>query len=290
MYINAETKLYMLLGFPVNHSLSPLFHNTAFEYLGINAAYLACNVEIDNVKEAVEGIKALSVAGFNVTSPLKEAVIPYLDVLTEDVEILKSANTVVNRDGLLYGSSTDGKGFIKSLEKLPVKLEFDQTALVIGTGGAAKAVALALAKSSFTNLIIAGRKYDKAADIAEICRHYGQAECSAIGYENKELKRVMSDCSLIVYCLPVDSFVLFEALENKNIVKNNTLFYDLRYSPEITPVMAKFKEIGGNAINGSAMLFWQAVEAFELFTGKEVPVNAMQDSFKKIIERGTSGD
>jgi len=285
VFINAQTKIYLLLGSPVSHSLSPLLQNTAFLNLDLNAVYLACDVSREKIVDAIKGIKALSVAGFNVTSPLKEAVIPFLDSLSAEAEVISSVNTVVNRNGMLYGLSTDGYGFIQSLADLPVDIVSDRPALVIGTGGAARAVALAMAKSSFSTILITGRDYDKASYLANLCQLHSKACCSAVVYSKQELKKVISNCSFIVYCLPVDSFTVHEALGRHPVMEQKIVLYDLRYSPAITPVMKKFQDCGGYAVNGSGMLFWQGVKAFEEFTGKGAPVKIMQEAFKNILER-----
>ncbi len=281
MEVDAKTRLYMLFGNPVSHSLSPALHNAGFQALNLNCIYLACPVEPDMVGAAVSGIKALAAGGANVTSPHKEAVIKHLDEISAEAEALNSVNTIINRDGSLYGTSTDGTGFIKALQEWEPGAEKARPALIVGAGGAARAAAHALAVDGGGSIYIANRSPGKARAAAGMLRRWASIErCVAVDLEEAALERALAECRLVVYCLPHDAPELINALGGTGRSQAGKMFYDLRYSPERTAVMEAFEQAGGRAANGLAMLFWQAVYAFELFTGRQAPVEDMRRAIK----------
>ncbi len=282
MEVDAKTRLYMLFGNPVSHSLSPALHNAGFQALKLNCIYLACPVEPDMVGAAVGGIKALAAGGANVTSPHKEAVIRHLDEVSAEAEAINSVNTIINRDGSLYGTSTDGPGFIKALQEWEPGAEKARPALVVGAGGAARAAAHALGEDGGGAVYIANRSPDKARAAAGMLRRWTSIEqCVSVSLEEAELERALTECRLVVYSLPHDAPELISALGGTGQSMAGKLLYDLRYSPERTRVMEAFEQAGGRAANGLDMLFWQAVYAFELFTGRQAPVEAM----RRVVEK-----
>lgn len=281
MNINTETKLYLLLGNPVSHSLSPALHNAGFQALNLNCLYLACSVDPLQVGSALQGIRALSVAGANVTSPFKETVIPLLDSIDDEAAAIRSVNTIINRNGLLQGYTTDGQGFLKALKQAVPDYDLNQPLLLIGAGGAAGAIALTMAQEGVPEIYIANRSLDRAARLKEaLCAASKLNKCFAMDLSFKSLQQALDRCPLAIYTLPVDSKEVIAALNDKDDGEfEHKLLFDLRYSPPETTVMSAFRVLGGAAFNGLGMLFWQAVTAFELFTGKQAPV---QDMFEAI--------
>ncbi len=277
MPLDARTKLFLLLGNPVEHSLSPAMHNGAFEALGLNCAYLAAQVEKENIEAAITGMKALSIAGANVTIPHKETVIPYLDSLSPEAQQVGSVNTIINRYGHLTGTTTDGEGFYLSLQKYKANYEPGQTALMVGAGGAARAVAFALANKGAREVIVANRSESKGLELSNILLERTPLQKSLyLPLDKKGLAETLPRCDLIVYSLPFNLPEFKEALALGGPFKKNQLFFDLRYKPDRTEMMALFQEKGGDACNGLAMLIWQAVKSFETFTGQAAPVEVMQ--------------
>ncbi len=278
---DARTRLYMLFGKPVSHSLSPALHNAGFRALNLNCIYLACPVEPDMVEAAISGIKALSAGGANVTSPHKEAVIGHLDEISAEAEAINSVNTIINRDDKLYGASTDGPGFIKALQEWEPGAEKARPALIVGAGGAARAAAYALAEESKGGIYIANRSLDRAQAVTEMLRRRTQSErYVSVSLEAAELAIALAECRLIVYCLPHDAPEFINSLGGTGSGLAGKLLYDLRYSPEKTAVMEAFEQAGGRTANGLEMLFWQAVYAFEHFTGRQAPVEDMRRAIK----------
>jgi shikimate dehydrogenase len=275
--INAQTRLYLLLGNPVDHSLSPILHNSAFQALGINSVYLASAVEKSGVEEALRGVKALAVSGVNITSPYKEAVIPYLDSISADAEKIKSVNTVVNRNGCLFGTSTDGEGFTRALSEVAPGYASGRKVLIVGAGGAARAVAFSLALQGVEEIHIANRTPAKGLALVKTLQSYTAVKnCSAVDLDPGRLKLLLSRCSLCIYSLPFDADHFLAALKESEPGKGDRLLFDLRYSTEKSPVIKAFEEKGGKAYDGKGMLLWQAVLAFEHFTGREAPVEVMR--------------
>lgn len=275
---DAKTRLYLLVGNPVDHSLSPALHNTAFLSLGMNCVYLATPVEHDCVAQALNGIRALSIAGANITSPYKETVIDYLDQISADAQIIKSVNTIVNNKGTLCGYSTDGTGFYRALlDSTAGFYDPAQPLMIVGAGGAARSLAYTLAQRIKGELYIVNRSIEKAEMLAELLKtNTNVGKCHVISLESDDLVFATSKCPVIIYSLPVDSVSFINSLRITRPHQEQRFLFDLRYSPRETEVMNTFQKVGGRSFNGMGMLFWQAVEAFELFTGEKAPIDIMK--------------
>jgi shikimate dehydrogenase len=277
MTINAQTRLFFLLGNPVCHSLSPALHNAAFSALKINSVYLACPVEEKHIGAAVESIRALSVGGANVTSPYKDQVIPYLDTLSSEAENLQAVNTIINRNGYLHGEITDGEGCYRALLESSSATVGGLSYLIIGLGGAARAVTTSLNRHGAKEIYIANRTLDKAKSWSE--RLVNERPALVSGYlplQQSNLIEVIEKCDVLIYGLPVDDPALLSALAAMPNFAGKKRFFDMRYHPETTVLMTAFRENGGHAENGLSMLLWQAVLAFELFTLQQAPVEIMR--------------
>lgn len=284
---NAETAYYFLLGKPVAHSLSPLIHNTGFQALGINAVYLAAPVEESELDAAVKGLKALASGGCNVTSPYKEAVIPCLDEVAADAKIIKSVNTIINRNGTLFGTSTDGEGFYNSLLKAVPQFDLKQPVLLIGAGGSARAVAYTLAKKGLRELYLANRSLELAQSLATLLeRHTPLKKSQALPLTGNNFREALAACHLVVYCLPLDVMEVETALGKMSFKDEGKIFFDLRYSPAETLVMKAAALAGAKTINGLGLLLSQALLAFELFTGRAAPAEKMEQALQRCMEAG----
>lgn len=281
MIINARTRLYFLLGSPVDHSLSPAMHNTAFSALKINSVYLACPIEEKRIGAAVESIRALAVGGANVTSPYKEQVIPYLDSLSSEAEYLQAVNTIINSNGYLHGEITDGEGCYRALLESSSTTTGELSYLIIGLGGAARAAATSLNRHGAKGIYIANRTLDKAKTWSE--RLVNERPALVSGYlplQQNNLIEAIEKCDVLIYGLPVDDPTLLSALVAMPKFAGKKHLFDMRYHPETTALMTAFRENGGHAENGLSMLLWQAVLAFELFTSQQAPVEVMRFALK----------
>ena len=165
--VKGTTKVFAVLGHPIGHTLSPVMYNAAFRELKMNSIYVALDVEKDRLEEAVKGIKALGMQGGNVTIPLKEAIIPYLDGITEEARLIGAVNTFYWKEGeKLWGDNTDGAGFLAAGRKAEPQL-CGKSAVILGAGGAARAVAVALARAGMGELTLVNRNLEKAVTLAE---------------------------------------------------------------------------------------------------------------------------
>ncbi len=269
--------MFILLGNPVEHSLSPAIHNSACSALGLNSVYLACPVEAYRLEAALEGIKALSVVGANVTSPYKEAVLPFLDSISTESRQIRSVNTILNKNGHLHGTSTDGEGLFRSLKHAAPGYESGQNIMMVGAGGAARAAAYTLATRGAAKITVFNRSRQKSRDLsAMLTESTPLKQSSDRPFQKDVLKQAIASCKVIIYCLPFDSPEFMESLAEIDWPDHNPLLIDLRYNPARTAVMAAFEDRGGKAINGLGMLVEQAALSFELFTGEKAPLEVMQ--------------
>ena len=178
--INGKTRLCGIFGYPVGHSLSPAMHNAAFAALGLDWAYLPFAVEPGQLRSAVEGIRAMGLVGVNITVPHKESVLPLLDELSEEARLIGAVNTIVNRGGRLLGDNTDGHGFISALREETGFQPAGKTALIIGAGGAAKAVSVRLALSGVREMYVTNRTGKGAEDLAKLLQKCSKASIQVI--------------------------------------------------------------------------------------------------------------
>jgi len=164
--ITGKTKIVGLFGFPVEHTLSPSMHNAAFEALGLDYCYISFNVHPDNLRPAALAIRVLNIAGVNITIPHKEAIIPYLDELDREAELIGAVNTVLNKDGRLIGYNTDGRGFIRSLKEEGGLTPKGKVIMIIGAGGAARSIAFSLALEGAEKIFINDIISEKAKELS----------------------------------------------------------------------------------------------------------------------------
>ncbi len=266
MEINAHTRLTGIIGYPVRHSLSPLMHNSAFKALGINYCYVAMEVHPDDLMEAIMGLKALGFVGVNVTVPHKEAVLPFLDELSEEASFIGAVNTIKIMDNRLKGYNTDADGFMYSLKEEGVVPE-DKEVFIAGAGGAAKAVVYGLA-GVCSKLYIYNRTVEKAEALARAVKDRGT--------EVEVLPRpeVPSSVSLVVNATSLglkDDDPLPIQIDS---LREGQVIYDLIYKK--TPLLKEAESRGLKAIDGLGMLLWQGVRAFRIWTGQEPPVEVMR--------------
>lgn len=274
---DAKTKFYVLVGRPVDHSFSPALYNAAFDDLKINSVYLACPVEENRLKAALEGMRALGVAGANVTSPYKEAVIPFLDSLSPQAGFSRSVNTIINRDGHLQGETTDGEGFYCALPADTAKFETEREILFVGAGGAVRAVAYVMARNTPLNFTFINRSSDNGLALSKLIAEQFPAKKSVyLPLNEMDIITALRKCRLVIYGLPLDDHEFIAAIsKDKALIEGKKLF-DLRYHPKRTPVMEVFEKQGGLACNGLEMLLQQAALSFELFTGQKAPLDIMR--------------
>ncbi len=262
----ARTRLAGVIGWPVRHSLSPVIHNAAFRVLGLDWAYVAFEVAPGRAGAAVEAVRALGLGGLNVTRPHKDAVAGAVDRLTPVAEALDAVNTVVPEGDELVGDSTDGPGFLAALA---ADHSFDpagRRCLVLGGGGAGRAVVLALAEAG-------------AADVAVVTRRRQQAETAVrLAPSAARVGRVADavGADLVVNATPVSEVLPLGVVPGD--LGPGQLVVDLLYEPAVTALLAAARDRGAVAANGVGMLVHQAALSLTAWTGQAAPLGAMHDA------------
>ncbi|HEX3045998.1 MAG TPA: shikimate dehydrogenase [Bacillota bacterium] len=272
--INGSATVVAIFGDPVIHSLSPAMHNAAFAYLGWNCVYIPCLVKPDHLAEGVQAIRALNLKGANVTIPHKQAVIPYLDEIIGDAGLSGSVNTIINRDGKLYGASTDGIGLIKSLE---MEGAFDlqgKKVLVLGAGGTATAIVFSLINAGIEELILVNRDQNRANSLKQ---KVFQLTGTLIRVAPlTDLPRL--DWGAIQLLINTTSVGLHDeqSLVPKELLNPGLFVYDVVYHSGGTKLQTDAKAAGCKTLAGRSMLLYQGVESFRLWFEIEPPVEVMR--------------
>lgn len=278
-----------LIGYPVGHSVSPAMHNAAFAHQKMNCHYAAWAVDPANLKDAVAGIRALGFLGANVTIPHKEAVMDLLDEVAPTARQVGAVNTIVNRGGRLIGYNTDGWGFLSSLEEAGVKLP-GLDVVVLGAGGAARAIALGLARSRVARVVISNRTPERAERLAaEISRLVADVPVTAVEALSPEERTALIDAGLVVNCTPLGMqgpSAGLSAMPDINLLPQQAVVYDTVYTPQETRLLKEARQRGLRAVGGLGMLVHQGACAWEYWFGRRGPVGVMTGAARAALEGG----
>ena len=280
MSLSGKSHVYGLLGDPVAHSFSPLMQNRAFLEYHIDAVYVPFHVFPDNLPAAVRGLRALSVAGVNVTIPHKEAILPLLDQIDPEAQLIGAVNTVVNNDGTLIGYNTDASGFMRSIRQELNFCPVGRNILLLGAGGACRAAVAALASAGVKSIVIANRsRYRAEKLVSDFDQHFREIQFSAIDYKNNGYLHALSVADLIVNTTSVglnNEKINFLPLE---YIKGSALIYDMIYSFSETPLIKNARSLNLLCSSGLGMLAAQGEDAFFLWTGIRLPAGYMHQLF-----------
>ncbi|MCA4983855.1 shikimate dehydrogenase [Clostridioides difficile] len=283
MEISGRTGLFALIGTPVGHSKSPVMYNYSFKKLDLDYRYLAFDITVDKVKEALLAIKTFNIKGANVTMPCKSAVTEYMDELSPAARIIGACNTIVNDNGKLVGHITDGVGYVRNLKENGVEVK-GKKITIMGAGGAATAIQVQCALDGAREISIFNPKDD----------FYKRAEQTV-----ENIKKNVPECVVNLYDLE-DTNKLYEEIESSDILTNATLIgmkpydnetnikdtsvlrkdlvvTDVVYNPKKTKMIEDAEANGCKAIGGLGMLLYQGAEAFNLYTGLEMPVEEVNE-------------
>jgi shikimate dehydrogenase len=270
-------KLFAVLGDPIGHSMSPVMHNDLFSFYNMDAVYLSFQVKDEDLHDAVKGLKALGVGGFNVTVPHKSKIIPFLDGIDELAANIGAVNTVVNENGQLIGYNTDGPGFLKGLNPILPKIA-GQKVLIIGAGGAARAIYFTLAKENPDTLDIANRTVEKARELIKDCPY----SVSSRAYSFEEASGSLGEYDLVVQTTVIG---MSPKIDEQPFVLNNlrkqAVFCDIIYNPLKTKFLKEAEQKGAIIQNGLDMFVYQGALAFEKWTGIFPDVERMRDNVLK---------
>ena len=284
--ISGHTKLFCLIGSPVGHSGSPAMYNYSFARTGIDAAYLAFEIPLEQVKEGVAALKTLQVGGFNITMPCKTAVAELLDELSPAAKLIGACNTVtVGEDGKLTGHNTDGMGFVRNLHENGVEVQ-GKKLVVLGAGGAATAICVQTALDGASEIAIFNRKDEFYANGEHTVEKLRQAvpgcKVSITPLEDSAaLAEAVKGCVILVNATKVGMKPLDgETLIDPALFRSDLVVADTVYNPRETRMIQEAKAAGCKAaIGGIGMLLWQGVAAFKLFTGKDMPAQEVLEKF-----------
>lgn len=279
MQVNAETILTGLFASPSKHSISPIMHNEAFNKLNLNYTYLAFEVDKNNLKEAVNSIKTLNMRGVNLSMPNKKEVIKYLDKISEAAELSQSVNTIVNDNGILIGYSTDGEGFIKSLEEENVFIK-DKNITILGTGGASIAIISQAALYGVKEIYVFKKdtNWNDQKKIIDNIASKTNCNITLHSLEDKNiLKSKIENSYVLINATSVGMKEDVSLIEDKSFFRNDLVVSDCIYHPAKTKLLKIAEEEGCKIINGMGMLLYQGALAFELWTNKKMPVEYIKN-------------
>ena len=266
-------KSFAVIGDPIDHSLSPNIHSAAFRELNLDSSYIGYRIPKGELEGGVEGLKKIKINGFNVTIPHKIEMMKYLDKMDESCSIIGAVNTVVNNEGVLKGYNTDMDGFLEPLKKRNITIQ-NSKVLLIGAGGAARAIVAGIAKEKAASIDIANRTIEKANNLSEFAIKLG---LSASVKKIESIDTATENYDIIINATSIGlkdepSPISFEGINEKTIV------YDIVYAPMNTDFIKKAKAKNAIIIYGYEMLLGQAIRAFEIWHEMKAPYNAMKKS------------
>ncbi|MBC2367993.1 shikimate dehydrogenase [Listeria booriae] len=270
-------KLYCVIGNPIAHSLSPAMHTALLEKNQLDASYVPFLLEEETFADAMLGLKTLGISGFNITSPFKEKILPFLDAIDVEAKACGAVNTVVVRDGKWTGYNTDGAGYLEGLQTIKPITHTDQI-LILGAGGASKAIFHALANRTDANIAIANRTVEKAVSMVADTTH------AAISLQEAETN--LADYTIIIQTtsagLTKENPELPISLQN---LAPGTIASDIIYNPAKTAFLEEAETRGAIIQNGLPMFVNQAAIAFQLWTG----LDADRELMKQIVLKQVGG-
>ena len=281
-----------IIGFPIGHSISPVFQQAALDHLHIDATYQAWEVSPGSVERFVQGLRGPEMLGINVTVPHKEAVIPYLDEWDDSATAAGAVNTIVNRGGHLSGHNTDGSGFLRALRDTGGFDPRGRRVLILGAGGAARGVSLALILAGVGHLTIANRTLSRTDVLLKLAGIHGIG-AQAIPLDGDTLASAAASVDLIVNCTTIGmSHGPDETgtLLTREQIPSTVLLNDLVYNPLETPLLREAAQAGARTLGGIHMLVYQGAASFEMWTGQDAPVTVMLEAAIRAMEERASAE
>jgi len=288
MGISGKTRVCGVIGDPIEHTLSPTIHNAAFNHLKLDFVFLAFRVKAADLENAVRGMRGLGIHGLNVTMPHKSTVISFLDEVDPTVKFLGSANTILNKDGKLSGFNTDGVGALKALRENGAELS-GKKVLLLGAGGAAKAIAFALAKE-VGELVVLNRAVEKATELAEALGRMFNKKIVGGALSPDVIAKNLRDSDILINATSGGMKPnLSQSLVAPQWLKPNLTVMDIVYNPVETKLAKDAKAAGAKMISGVEMLVYQGAASFEIWTGRSAPVEVMRRAaLNKLSSAGAS--
>ncbi|MBI3962155.1 MAG: shikimate dehydrogenase [Deinococcus sp.] len=283
---NYRAELVGVFGYPVDENPTVIMQEAAFRAAGLNWRYLTIKVPPEALADAVTGLKAFGMRGINLTIPHKRAIIPFLDQLTPAAELIGAVNTVVNKDGKLLGENTDGKGFIMGLRQ-DAKLDpAGRSAVVLGAGGAARAIAVELALAGAKRIIVVNRTPERGQELVGLLNKRTKATAEYVPWQKPY--SVPAGIDTLVNATSIGLFPNVNDVPKVDMVsiRKGLLVCDVIPNPPVTAFMKAAGKRGATVMSGLPMLVYQGAIGFKLWTGVEAPVAAMRQALEKEFANG----
>ena len=275
--ITGSTNIAGLIGHPVEHSFSPPMHNSAFNALNMDWAYVAFDVDPLNLKSAIEGAKSLNIRGLNVTIPHKIEVMRYLDEIDEVAALIGAVNTIDFRN--MKGYNTDGIGAVKAIEEVTsIK---NRNVVVAGAGGASRAISFYIAKYGAESITILNRNVDKALNLANDINLIEDVKADSIS----QINNYIGDADILIDTTPVGMHpdVDADAIVSADDMHEDLVVFDAVYNPNETSLIKQAIKANAKPVYGIKMLLYQGAESFKIWTGQNPPVDVMEDALRKAL-------
>lgn len=298
--ITGKTRIVGVIGEPVSHSRSPQMHNAALAEAGLDYVYVPFHVATGAISDALKGFLALNVVGINVTLPHKQSVIPFLATISREAELIGAVNTLTFTDGQIHGENTDSPGFLRSLEEAGTTIPVDEDVVVLGAGGSARAIVVALALAGVRSIVIANRTTSKAVALAEELsdKIFGEnrkedniagsvsdkdtvserrTKIIGIGLQDSRLSDAVNGSALLVNTSSSSMDTSIPLLINPDWLQENTTVCDIVYTPPMTSLLIA-AEKKCRIVGGIGMLVHQGAISFQRWTGVEPCVDTMRNA------------
>ena len=287
------TQFISVIGYPLKHSVSPDFQQAALDHYKLDIRYEAREVKAADLLSAIYKLRQPQNLGANITVPYKEETLHLIDEVDDFASLVGAVNTVVNRDGKLIGFNTDAYGFLKALRDDARFEPENKRVIVLGAGGAARAVGFALLQEKVSSLIIANRTLAKAESLAgSLAKHAANnkmsTEIAAMPWQSSKLTEAVENCQLIVNCTSLGmkrSSYEEESPLASDLIPKDALVYDLVYNPLETPLLRMARGAGAKTIGGLLMLVYQGAASFKMWTGREAPLDIMYSAAKQALTK-----
>jgi shikimate dehydrogenase len=277
MDITGKTRVCGVIGDPIEHTLSPIIHNAAFNALKLDYIFLVFKVKPVEVGNAVNAMRALNLRGLNVTMPHKSTVMNFLDRTDLSAQIVNSVNTILNKESKLFGFNTDGVGALKALRENGVEPK-GRKVLLLGAGGAARAIAYTMAKEA-DELAVLNRTVKQAQALAKLLEKAANKKIVAGSLSPTEIQHNLQDSDILINATSIGMKPKAdESLVAPKLLRSNLAVMDIVYNPIETKLAKEAKAAGAKVVSGVEMLIYQGAASFELWTGKSAPVEVMRQA------------
>ncbi len=284
--VTGKTRLLGLIGNPVEHSISPQLHNSLSMLKGLDFIYVPLKVGKENLEVVVKALKAIDFVGFNVTIPYKREVMKFIDDNTKEAILMGAVNTVKKIEGRLYGYNTDGEGFLRAFKEAAGMGFKGKKVVMIGAGGVARPIAVKIAMDGAEKISIVNRTTQKSVELAEVVNENITEIVQVYNFEDKTLKMAFEESDVIINTTSVGMSPDIDKspVENADYFRSGQIVYDVVYNPSKTKFLADAESRGCKPIGGLGMLFYQGINAYEIWTGVKFSEENLKDIYKSFVK------